>query len=252
MTIHEFGKQNKKVVVLIHPSIVMWDYFEYVIPLMEEKYYLIIPAVPGYDPDVKSDFTSVEEIAKDLEDLLIEKGLKEVTCLYGCSMGGSIVTRMLSDNRLHIRNAVIDGGITPYQLPWFITRLIAVKDFLLISAGKAGGAKLLEKAFSTDELTDEDALYAAGVLKMISAKTIWRTFESCNNYSMPADVHTDCLNIEYWVAEKEVYDRRWDVAYIRKIFPHTIFRKIENVGHGGLAPFNPEKFARGIECVCRR
>lgn len=50
MTIHEFGKENDKTVVLIHPSIVMWDYFEATIPLMENKFHLIIPAIPGYDP----------------------------------------------------------------------------------------------------------------------------------------------------------------------------------------------------------
>ncbi len=247
MTIHEFGKENKNVIVLIHPSIVMWDYFEYVIPLLEEKYHLVIPAIPGYDPDVKSDFTSVEEISADLEEWLIKNDLGNVACVYGCSMGGSIVARMLADNRLKIQSAVIDGGITPYQLPWIITRFIAIKDFLLIYTGKLGGAKLLEKAFSTDELSEEDVQYAAKVLKMISAKTIWRTFESCNNYSMPKDYHTDCRHIEYWVAEKEVKDRRADTAYIKKAFPCTIFRKIENVGHGGLAPFNPERFARGIE-----
>ena len=31
MTIYEFGQGNKETVVLIHPSLVMWDYFEYVI-----------------------------------------------------------------------------------------------------------------------------------------------------------------------------------------------------------------------------
>ena len=67
MTIHEFGKENEKVVVLIHPSIVMWDYFEYVIPLLEKNYHLIIPALPGYDPDKKGNFTSVEAIARKLE-----------------------------------------------------------------------------------------------------------------------------------------------------------------------------------------
>ena len=41
MTIHEFGKDNKQIVVLIHPSAVMWDYFEYVIPLLEDRYHLI-------------------------------------------------------------------------------------------------------------------------------------------------------------------------------------------------------------------
>ena len=185
------------------------------------------------------------------EDWLIENNLGDVACLYGCSMGGSIVTRMLADNRLNIHSAVMDGGITPYQLPRIITRLIAIKDFLLIYTGKIGGAKLLEKAFSTDELSEEDVQYAAKVLKMISAKTIWHTFESCNNYSMPVDIRTDCRHIEYWVAEKEVKDRRADVAYIKKAFPYTIFRKVRNVGHGGMAPFNPKLFVKGIERACK-
>ncbi len=38
---------------------------------------------------------------------------------------------------------------------------------------------------------------------MISARTIWRTFESCNNYSMPADIRTDCRHIEYWAMEAD-------------------------------------------------
>ena len=252
MTIHEIGKENEKVVVLIHPSIVMWDYFEYVIPLLEKKYHLVIPALPGYDPDKKGNFTSVEAIARKLERWLIKNELKDVTCVYGCSMGGSIVTRILTDNALNVKSAVIDGGITPYQLPWIITRLIAIKDFLLIYTGKIGGAKLLEKAFSTDELSEEDVQYAAKVLNMISAKTIWRTFESCNNYSMPDEVNIDCKHIEYWAAEKEVKDRRCDVAYIKKVFPDTIFIKIKNVGHGGLAPFNPDLFVRELERAIRK
>ena len=247
MTIHEYGKGNQKTIVLIHPSIVMWDYFEYVIPILEKKHHLVIPALPGYDPDEKNDFTSVEEIAIELESWLILNGYREVDCIYGCSMGGSIVTRILADRRLSVKSAVIDGGITPYQLPRLLTRLIAVKDFLLIGMGKIGGAKLLEKAFATEELSEEDVRYTAKVLDMISAKTIWRTFDSCNNYSMPAEIHTDCERIEYWVAEMEVNDRRCDIAYIRKIFPQTRFRKIKDAGHGGLAPFHPEKFARGIE-----
>ncbi len=67
MTIHEFGTENSKTVVLIHPSAVMWDYFSFVIPLMQEKYHLIIPALPGYDEEKPgSDFTGVEEIASEL------------------------------------------------------------------------------------------------------------------------------------------------------------------------------------------
>ena len=48
MTVYEYGKDNKKTVVLIHPSVVMWDFYEYVIPLLEKDFHVIIPALPGY------------------------------------------------------------------------------------------------------------------------------------------------------------------------------------------------------------
>ena len=48
----------------------------------------------------------------------------KVECIYGCSMGGSIVIKLLSNNKVCIKNAVIDGGITPYQLPWIILDLL--------------------------------------------------------------------------------------------------------------------------------
>ena len=252
MTFHEFGKQNRKTIILIHPSIVMWDYFEYVIPLLDKDYHVVVPSLPGYDPDRRDDFTSVEEIATEMEKWIKSRGITEVECVYGCSMGGSIVIRLLANARIAIRHAVIDGGITPYRLPWIITRLIAVKDFLLISMGKLGGIKLLEKAFSTDNLSGEDVQYAAKVLKMISYKTIWRTFESCNNYSMPPVIKNNCPCVEYWVAEAEVKDRKADIQYVKSAFPNTKFRLIKNVGHGGLAPFQPEKFVRGIRAVCKQ
>ena len=246
MTIHEFGKENDKIMILLHPAVVMWDFFEYVIPALEKDYHLIVPAIPGYDPDVKSDFTSVEDIAEELEIWLTAKGITQVDCIYGCSMGGAFITKLLSNGVIHFNRAVIDGGITPYQLPWIVTRLILIRDFLMISIGKLGGVKLLEKAFATENLSEEDIQYEAKVLEMISYKTIWRTFDSTDNYSMPKIVTTDCLNIEYWYGDGEEKQRKWDIDYIRKVFPNTLFKKFDNAGHASLAPFQPERFVEAI------
>ena len=188
MTIHEYGKHNAKTVVLVHPSVVMWDFFEYLIPLLEKDCHVIIPALPGYDEkNSQQNFTSVENIAGELAEWLVKNKITTIDVLYGCSMGGSIVLRMLADKKITINNAICDGGITPYQIPWLLTRFIAVKDFLLISMGKIGGLGLLEKAFATDEYSKEDLKYMDKVFRFISYKTIWRTFESCNNYRMPED-----------------------------------------------------------------
>lgn len=250
MTIHEFGQENEHAVVLIHPSVVMWDYFEFVIPLLSDRYHLIVPALPGYDEEQPGDFTSVEEIAAELSKWLCDNGISEVSCLYGCSMGGSIVARFLADGRVAVRGAVMDGGIMPYQLPWMVTRLIAIRDFLMISMGKLGGVKLLEKAFSTDDYSEEDLKYIEKVLKQMSARTIWRTFESCNNFTMPKEIRTDCPHIEYWYASAEAKDRKRDIAYVKGRFPQTRFKVFEDVGHGGLAALKPELLAAEIERLC--
>lgn len=249
MTIHEFGTENERVIVLIHPSVVMWDYFEYVIPLLEKEAHLIVPALPGYDPDVKADFTSIEQIADELEGWLSAHGITDISCIYGCSMGGSVVLRFLAKTRLRVHTAVLDGGITPYQLPRILTRFIAVRDFLMISTGKLGGVKMLEKAFSTDEYSEEDLQYIAKILKMMSARTIWRTFDSCNNYSMPEPVSVGCGKIEYWYADAEKKARRWDIAYMKNNLPQTVFKEFEDIGHGGLAVLQPERLASDLKML---
>lgn len=246
MIVHTFGKDKDPVIVLIHPSVVYWDYFERVIPFLETNWQVLVPELPGYEPETDSDFTSVEEISKDLAFWLEEHNIARITCMYGCSMGGSIVLRFVADHAVPIQCAVIDGGITPYQLPWIATRAIAVRDYLMITIGKAGGVGLLEKAFATDAYSKEDLEYISQVLKHMSSKTIWNTFESCNNYEMP-DRPIDGTDMEYWYAEKEKQERKWDIRYMRRQFPGIQFCEFKGSGHGGLAVTKPQLLARELE-----
>lgn len=250
MNIYRFGTDKEKVIMLIHPALVMWDYFEYVIPILENDYHIIVPALPGYDrenPD--TDFTSVEQIAGNLSKWLKEQKIETIDVLYGCSMGGSVALKMLSDNLVRINNVILDGAITPYQLPKIITRLIAVRDFLMIAFGKIGGLKLLEKAFATDEYGPEELQYIAEVLNFVSYRTIWRTFESCNNYSMPKDIppHNEC--IQYWYGDKEAKARAWDIKYMKNNFPDTLFIQFENMGHASMASIYPDKMAKQLKVL---
>ena len=246
MHIHEFGKENKQIILLIHPSVVKWDYFENVIPLLQEKYHLLIPALPGYDFESDSDFTSVEQIASELNDWLIIEGHKELYAVYGCSMGGSIALMVALEQRITIKHCIMDGGITPYQLPWIVTRVIALKDYLLMMLGRAGGVALLEKVFSTDEYSKEDLQYVVDVLKHCSRKTLWRTFDSCNNYKVPKLVQNVNTQIHYWYAKNEEKERKQDIAYMKEMFPQTKFTELPNLGHGGLVLLKPELFSEMI------
>jgi hypothetical protein len=62
MRIYESGKENPECILLNH---------------------LLIPALPGYDLEDGSEFSSVERIASQLADDLLEKGIREVKAIYG-------------------------------------------------------------------------------------------------------------------------------------------------------------------------
>ena len=229
----------------------MWDYFEYVIPLLEKDCHVIVPSLPGYDKEMpENDFTSIEQISAGIEQWLLENHYSSVDAVYGCSMGGSIVLRMLADNKVEVKNAVIDGGITPYKAPWIFTRWIALKDWALMYIGKLGGIELLEKTFATDEYTKEDLQYVADVFGFISSRTIWNTFDSCNNYKMPSKVPAYKGHLEYWYADAEEKERKKDFAFMKKNFPSTEYVEMKNLGHAGMATFRPEEFAQRInQCI---
>jgi hypothetical protein len=146
---------------------------------------------------------------------------------------------------------VIDGGITPYQLPKILTYLIGVRDFLMVVLGKWGGKKLLMQALEA-EYSKEDIAYIAKVLDFMSLQTIWNTFYSCNNYKMPARIPALKTHIEYWYAKKEEKARRADIAYMKKKFETVRFVRMHDTGHAGMAVSRPHKTAQMLARLIKK
>ena len=48
MRIYEYGNENPDRILLIHPSLVTWDYFENVVPLLEKQFHLLSEHVYVY------------------------------------------------------------------------------------------------------------------------------------------------------------------------------------------------------------
>ncbi len=244
MNIHEFGKENKKTVVLIHPLGVWWDVFSEVIDLLKKDSHLIIPAIPGHDPDDPGcEFSSIEEIASDIGKYLDEKCEGHVDCLYGCSMGGACVIRMLAEGKIRVDHAIIDGGITPYRLPKPITYLIGIRDYCMVQMGRHMSLNLLKSVFDPEKYSDDDLGYIKKVLSSMSSATIWRGFYSTNNYSMPDVIKEPDSQIQYWYGEKEKKARKWDIAFVEKVFPKTEFIELPGQDHAEFFSLHPQEFA---------
>jgi len=245
MNIHEFGRENPDILLMFHGSCMFWDMYEEAIERLSGHFHVVIPALPGHDPETTEDYTSVEDIAREMEDWLLGRKKDGSVYLYGLSMGGSIVLRMLADDRLTIRRAIVDGGITPYQLPRLITRFIAARDYLMVQVGRSS-KKMLEMVFPPEKYTKEGTDYLYKAIRHMSSKTVWRVFDSCNNYSMPESVPETSAEIEYWYGEAEKRARAWDIAYVKKNFPRVHFRELPGFDHGEYCMIRQKEFADDV------
>lgn len=203
--------------------------------------------MPGHDPD-QSDTTyiSVENVEARLTAWLKAHGHARVRCMYGCSMGGGVVARLLASGEILADCAVIDAGMTPYQLPKPLTFFIGVRDWCMTEIGKHASLNALRGVFDPTKYSEEDLRYVKKVLKSMSARTIWNGFYSANNYSMPGPVpRLDCP-VQYWYGEQEKKARKWDIAYMRRTFPGVTF--VENLGqdHAEFFTLHPEAFCRQL------
>ena len=83
----------------------------------------------------------------------------------------------------------------------------------MMMIGRAGGVGLLKKAFATDDYTKEDLQYVPDVLRHCSRKTLWRTFDSCNNYKVPEPVPQIDTKLHYWYTKDEEKERKKDKSW---------------------------------------
>lgn len=189
---------------MMHPLGVHWDVFEYVIPDISKNYHLVIPAIPGMDPDQPdTTFTSIEEIASEFENWLKQRNHSSISCLYGCCMGGAVAIRMVANTQITCQHIVIDGGMTPYQMPKVFTYFIGIRDWCMFELGKHCSTKILRGLFPEEKYSEEDLVYVQKCLRGMNAKTIWRSFYSSNNYSMPRKIEQPSCRIQYWYGSEE-------------------------------------------------
>ena len=102
------------------------------------------------------------------------------------------------------------------------------------------------KAFSSSQYSEEDLKYVANIFRHCTYKTLWNTFDSCNNFHMPKETMHFSGKIHYWYAEKERKARDWDLKYMKKYVPDTVFTCFEGMDHGDMALFYPERMAQEL------
>lgn len=190
MQILEHGQEQKRT-LLFFPCTAepVWVFAE-TIALLSQRWHVFQVVFDGHQPEYPGNFTSVEQTVDEVTAYLKSCGIARLDAAYGCSLGGACLTCFLALGEIHVDRAIIDGGITPYPLPYLLRRLILARDVLSFKIA-ANSRKILEAAFPPERFTppghdpvkEYDAMEA--YLKTYSNRTIRNVFWSGNNYALP-------------------------------------------------------------------
>lgn len=241
MRIHEFGTEHEKTVLLLHSACLSWRMFQPAAERLQTQYHLIIPALPAHDPDEKTPYTSVEVIAAELSDWLMQRGMDTLWGLYGVSMGGAVALRLLADGKIAVRTCVLDAAITPYCAPRWLTRGFSLRNYLVIRFAQRH-LDWIRRMFPAQRFGQAAVEDVCAILGRMDRRDIWRVFDSCFNYPLPKRLHT-AARVFYWYGQKEYSQRALDMRHVRRLLPETAFVPFPDCAHAEFASGQPETFS---------
>ena len=248
MRVLEYGKEHEKTLLFLPCTAEPEWAFTDSVDLLSQDFHVMQIVYDGHG-ETGEDFVSVETTVDEITDWLRTHGTTRLDAAYGCSLGGACLTRFLALGIISVGRAIIDAGITPYQMPLILRRLACLRDYLgfrLIAKNR----KILEAAYpperwtlpGRDSVKEYDAL--AAYLKTYSKQTVRNIFWSANNYALPPKPAETGWRITYWYGEEEKKARHGNINFIKNYFSNAHMSVIPKTDHAELVMLHPREFYR--------
>ena len=250
MKFFEFGKEHKKLMVLLHGGGVSYLGILPTAEYIAQKFHVVLVAYDGFNPsEPKKEFISVKHEAEQIAEYIINNYGGKIDVLYGISYGCRILCEVIRDKRLTITTTIADGFSTreypDIKSEWgkdlycfFFTGMF------FVIMGRAGKLRKKFLAKITRRTYDEAE-------KLLYTKATWKSWKNQDYCLIGQKTDFEAFkntDMHIWYGINSTVERRlardikqWqDAGYA---FSLKIFK---NVGHGGLAGEHTDRFLKEV------
>ena len=245
MEAYEFGKENRRKLVLIPGNMMSWRQFENVIPLLENDYHVIAVSTDGYDGTGETTFTTAEASAEKLEAYINDALDGQVDLVFGESFGCATAGTIFHRQRVRADSLILSGPqyLSLGIFSGFVTKVIPHNQYRLL--GKIQGQKKLPPLLKLYTRSDDEALLRqfAAVPPNISPETLQncareslRLYEEIDRYEPDPSAR-----VAVWHGAKEP-NMKTAVLKLKRAFPNAEVRSFAGFGHGEIIA-HPERMA---------
>lgn len=248
MEVLEFGDNSKRKIILIQGFQSPYQVWNKYIESYKKDFYVIVPILPGHNPNDKEDFVSFSETAKELEDYYFSRYGKSVYAVYGMSMGGVLAATLWQNRRLNIEKVIFDS--TPLVSFNGIVRKMMIGFYLSIThKSQQRDKKTLEQAVKSI-ITQENLDVFLQVLDNMSDTTIVNCISDIAGFRLSGDIDTKDTKIYFFhgTAANEMLAKK-SAKFISENYPGAVIKCFKGKAHCENSLFRPELMMKELDNV---
>ena len=248
MEILEFGNKEKDKIILIHGFETPYQIWEKYIEHYKKDYHIIVPILQGHNPNMKEDFNSFEESAKDIEDYIISRYGNNVFAIYGMSMGGVLTSQIWQNKKLYIDKVILESSpLISYNR---LMTLMMTKQYLMLThKTQARDKRVVAQAVNSIIPKDKLDVFLA-MMDNMSDTTITNYIRQIGRYKLPSNIDTPNTEVYYYYGTKinELLAKK-TAEYIRRNYPNSKIKCFQGKGHCEDSLLNPSVMITELDNV---
>ena len=248
MEILEFGNKEKDKIILIHGFETPYQIWEKYIEHYKNDYHIIVPILQGHNPNMKEDFNSFEESAKDIEDYIISRYGNNVFAIYGMSMGGVLTSQIWQNKKLYIDKVILESSpLISYNK---LMTLMMTKQYLMLThKTQARDKRVITQAVNSIIPKDKLDVFLA-MMDNMSDTTITNYIRQIGSYKLPSNIDTPNTEVYYYYGTKinELLAKK-TAEYIRRNYPNSKIKCFQGKGHCEDSLLNPSVMITELDNV---
>lgn len=248
MEILEYGDKANRKIILIHGFESPYQIWEPYIEHYQKDFHVIVPILPGHNPQVKEEFVSFEACAKELEDFCIENYGNDVYAVYGMSMGGVLASHIWKNKKLRMEKLIMESS--PLLAFGSLMTSMLTKQYLQITEkARRRDAKTVRQAVGS-MVREEQLEVFLKLLDHISDETITNYLLAVGKFELPTDIDALGTQLTYFYGGKinEVVFRKV-AKYIKKHYPNANTVCLKGKGHCEDALLAPESWMKELDRI---
>ena len=240
----EFGKENSQIIILLHGGGLSWWNYREAATLLSSEYHVVIPLLDGHSGS-DFPFESIETAAEHIHTWITQNYGGKVLAIGGLSLGGQILTELLTIAPDICKFAVIESALV---IPMKLTNLL-VGPMVSMSYGliqKRWFSKIqFQQLHMPSALFEEYYQDTCKILK----KDMIAFLKSNSSYTLKDSFGNTSAKVLIAVGAKEIPIMKRSAALLHRSLKGSEMHILTGFQHGDLSINHPEDYTKLLKSL---